>query len=433
MSSQPREVAMIVPPKSNSPAWLPQRELGTLHRSLASAQDAQIARLVAMVDTMPDRGVIDDLVAPLRGRLVQLRPARPLRFIRLLFTPLDPLIVPAPRWRPDRPSLPRTALTALAAAAHDSMGEEARHIDAMIADRTTRDMPTIARAGALLWPCAAHALLRSPPPPNWTKQTGLPQDLFQQIAANAAAMLDQVLALQALRAEAEIGVPLHVSVFCGMLRQVVAGRPQALGMLIALILARLPQAAPLLRKAGAEIGGSTAFAVQAATEQAKTSLLERLEVEGGTESLVVGTELAEAGAEVRRIAALLQGMQADPAAAGRQQRMEQIRRRLDVSCRTRFTTGLRIDFLQALETLPSRSDDFGILRLEEAARGLRDLGTEGRRFGGGEVYDALLRQTVDAVKAIGPGGALALADRVRLVEILAGPDEAWALLETAPG
>ena len=140
------------PPKQGAQAWLPQPELGTLHQSLATAQDSQITRLVAMVDTLPDRGVIDDLVAPLRSRLAQLRPARPLRFIRLLFTPLDPLIVPAPRWRPDGPSLPRTALPALAAAAHDTMGEEAAQIDGMIADRTTRDLPAIARAGALLWP-----------------------------------------------------------------------------------------------------------------------------------------------------------------------------------------------------------------------------------------------------------------------------------------
>ncbi|HET8997499.1 MAG TPA: hypothetical protein VFN42_12600, partial [Acetobacteraceae bacterium] len=65
---------------------------------------------------------------------------------------------------------------------------------------------------------------------------------------------------------------------------------------------------------------------------------------------------------------------------------------------------------------------------EEAARGLRELGMQGRRFGNAAVYDALLRQTTEAVKAIVPGSALSLADKTRLVEILAGPDEAWAVL-----
>lgn len=414
MSSQPP-----IPAAS----WLPHRELGELHKSLASAQDSQISKLVAMVDRLQDRGVVDDLVAPFRPRLALMRPARPLRFIRLLFTPLDPLIVPAPRWRPGAPCLPRTALAALAQAAHDTMAEEARQIDGMIAGRTTRDIAAIAQVGALLWPCAAQALVRSTAPPAW-KQTGLPASVYPAIALNTAAVLDQVLTLQTLRAEAELGVPVRFASLLTMLRQVNAGRPEALGLLIALILARLPEAAPLLRKAGQEIGGAAAASVRAATEQAKSSLLERLEAEGGAESIVVRADLAEAGAEVRRIETLLRGMEAD----GGGYRTGEIRRRLDAVCRTRFANGLQSDFLQPLETLGPDADDMAVIQLEEAARGLRELGAEGRRFGSGELYDTLLRQTTDAVKAMAPSGALKAADKVRLVEILAGPDEAWAVL-----
>jgi len=412
--------------KTAVPNWLPQRELSALHKSLASAQDAQITRLVAMVDSLRDRGVIDDLVAPFRERLAQLRPARPLRFIRLLFNPLDPLIVPAPRWRPDAPCIPRTMLPSLAEAAHAAMGEEAARIDALLAGRTTRDVAVIAQAGALLWPCAAQALLRAAVPAGWTRQTGLPPAMFGRIAADVAAVLDEVLALQGLWAEGEIGVPVRLDVLTAMLRQVNGARPQALGLLIALILARLPEAGSLLRQAAVGIGGNAATAVRAATEQAKSSLLERLEAEGGMEALIVGTDLAEAGAEVRRIATLLQGMETD--GMGAFHRVEQLRQRLDLSCRTRFTTGLHNEFVRSLESLAKPSDAAAVMRLEEAARGLRELAAQGRRFGSAEVYEALLRQTTDAVKAIVPGGALSMADKVRLVEILAGPDEAWALL-----
>jgi hypothetical protein len=407
-------------------SWLPHRELGELHKSLASAQDSQIARLVAMVDRLQDRGVVDDLVAPFRPRLAMMRPARPLRFIRLLFTPLDPLIVPAPRWRPGAPCLPRTALPALAQAAHDTMGEEARQIDGMIAAHTTRDVAVIGQAGALLWPCAAQALVRSTVPAAW-RQTGLPASVYPAIALNVAAVLDQVLELQTLRAEAELGVPLRFAGLLAMLRQVNAGRPEALGLLIALILARLPEAAPLLRKAGTDIGGAAAAGVRVATEQAKSSLLERLEAEGGAESIVVRADLADAGAEVRRIETLLRGMETD----GGSYRTGDIRRRLDAICRTRFASGLQREFLQPLETLAPGADDMAVVRLEEAARGLRELGAEGRRFGSGELYDRLLRQTTDAVKAIPPNDALTASDKVRLVEILAGPDEAWTMLEGA--
>ncbi len=419
------------PPAKAKPGWLPQRELSALRRSLASAEDAQITRLVAMVDGLSERGMVDDLVAPFRERLAELRPARPLRFARLLFSPLDPLIVPAPRWRPDAPSLPRTALPALAESAHDTIGAEAARVDAMIDGRSTRDSQVIAAAGALLWPCAAQALLRSPVPAGWTQQTGLAPDMFGLLAANTAAVLDQVLPLQALCAESEVGIPPSAGTLRTMLQQVSAARPQALGLLVALVLARLPQAAATLRQAGSELGGAAAVSVRAATEQAKASLLERLEADGGAEALVVGAELDEAGAEVRRIALLLQGMEAGgPGVAAR---ITELRQRLDVSCRTRFWTGLRAEFVKSLEALVSEADDQGVMRLEAAARGLRALGAEGRRFGSAEVYELLLRQTTDAVKAIPAGGALTQSDKVRLVEILAGPDEAWTLLEHADG
>ena len=63
-----------------------------------------------MVDAMPNRGAADQLIAPLRARLAHLRPPRPLRFARLLFLPLDPLIVPAARWRAAQPAIPRTVI-----------------------------------------------------------------------------------------------------------------------------------------------------------------------------------------------------------------------------------------------------------------------------------------------------------------------------------
>lgn len=429
MQSQSQEVrsmtTLSVKPAGHT--CLPQRELRALRKSLANAQDAQIARLVAMVDSLRDRGVVDDLVAPFRERLAHLRPARPLCFIRLLFNPLDPLIVPAPRWRPNAPSLPRTVLPALAEAAHATMGEEAARIDALIAGHTTRDVAVIAQAGALLWPSAAQALLRSTPPAGWTRQTGLPRGMFGKIAGDVAAVMDQVLALQTLRAEAEVGAPLRLEAVGTMLRQVNAARPQALGRLIALILARLPESGPVLRQAGMEIGGNAAQAVHVATEQARTSLLEQLEAKGGTEALVVGAALAEAGAAVRRIATLLQAM--DTGGTGASRRVEQLRRRLDLSCRARFTTGLRNEFVRSLESVMEQSDDAAVMRLEEAARGLRELGMQGRRLGSAAVYDALLRQTTEAVKAIAPGDALSLVDKARLVEILAGPDEGWALLD----
>jgi hypothetical protein len=137
---------------------IPQTAAGLreLQHTLASAKDAHIERVVAIVDAMPERGSADGLIAPLRPRLAQIRPARPLRFSRLLFLPLDPLIVPAPKWRPEYLTIPRTALEPLAGSVRDAMDAELRAaVDRAIAGRTTRDAETIRKAGALLWPAAA--------------------------------------------------------------------------------------------------------------------------------------------------------------------------------------------------------------------------------------------------------------------------------------
>lgn len=69
-------------------------------------------------------------------------------------------------------------------------------------------------------------------------------------------------------------------------------------------------------------------------------------------------------------------------------------------------------------------------RLEEAARGLRALETEARGVGGGETYDKLLRQAAEIVRQTPGADVIGRADRVRLVEILAGPEAALAMLET---
>ena len=70
----------------------------------------------------------------------------------------------------------------------------------------------------------------------------------------------------------------------------------------------------------------------------------------------------------------------------------------------------------------------GLAGVEETARGLRQLEGAARRLGGGAFYDTLLRDTAAAVWASPADGPLGLADKVRLIEILSGPDQADALM-----
>lgn len=411
---------------------LPQAELAALHGTLAGTEDAKIPRLLAIVDSLEERGATDDLIAPFRERMAQLRPPRPLRFTRLLFLPLDPLIVPPTGWQTKSPTIPRSALWPMAGAIRRAASEKVARIDRMIDGHSTHDHGVIAEVAPLLWTGAAQTLAQCEAPADWTERTGLPGPLFTSIAGNTAAVLAQVLTLQTWRAEVEMGAPVRTSAVQLMLQQVNRRRPEAVGMLIALLLARLPQAVGALRRAMAEIGGSTMVAMRAAMETATDSLLERLEAANGIESAVLGTVLRGAGVEVYRILRLLTCVDVENAKPSQRTRVTALRRRLDECCRLRFIMGLQTDFLQVLEDPAAQADIATVNRLEEAARGLRELADEAVRVGSAGTYELLLRQTTDATRAIGAEGAFTLADKVRLVEILAGPDEAWTLLEDAP-
>src|SRR5580704_4191496 len=97
---RPEMEGRMKPMQPESPA-VPWHELRRLHHGLATAPDMQIAKVVAVVDALESRGAADEMIEPLRSRLPQLRLPRPLRFSRLLFMPLDVLIVPNPEWRRD--------------------------------------------------------------------------------------------------------------------------------------------------------------------------------------------------------------------------------------------------------------------------------------------------------------------------------------------
>jgi len=69
--------------------------------------------------------------------------------------------------------------------------------------------------------------------------------------------------------------------------------------------------------------------------------------------------------------------------------------------------------------------------MEASARRLRDLETEGRKIGGAARYGAVLDQASGTLDAVGAKGFLTLARRIRLTEILLGPQAAFQLLGPA--
>jgi hypothetical protein len=409
-------------------SWLPRREMGKLQRGLAAAPDAQIAKVVAMVDALDARGVADDVIAPLRPRLAQMRPRRPLRLCRLLFLPLDPLIVPAAAWQPDHPTIPRTALMPMCEVVVAGLGAEARAIDDMMRGRAVEDNDITHAAGGLLWPAAARILADAALPPSVWHKTSMSPDAWLVLSRPVAGLLSFTDKLHALFAELEIGVVLHTEALIPLVACAAQHGLETLSMLAALVLARAPEARKLLIRAGRVLGQDGEARMRVAATRAIETLLARLDRASGVESLVRSAGLANAGLEVRRIMQLVECVRASQEPS-LQARLHELLQRLDAICRRRFGAAIKVEFADLLVQLGNEPEPAAFNLVEDAARGLHDLKQEASRIGNPDAYDALLQQAASLVKAAESQGALSLVDRVRLVEILLGPEEALAILE----
>ena len=318
-----------------------------LTRDIVSAPDAQIKRIVAQVDAMTLRGPADTLIEPLRQRLRVLRPPRPLRFVRLMFNPLDPLIVPASRWLPGRHAIPRTALLPMALMVRQEMGGDALAIEVEAAGRTTADTALMERLGRSLWPVAAQILGRPKIPGTW-ERSGLGEIVYRPLADTVAALLGQAVPLDILCAETANGrlppSPERVGV---LLDHIVATRPEELPMLIALLLARVPASVATILTSRT---GAMAKTIEAALDQAADRVLSQLSQDEGTEVLIASGTLEGAGAMAARIAILLEQLGLGSRKPQRREQLLAVRRRLDDSCKARFTSGLQEELLTPLQT-----------------------------------------------------------------------------------
>lgn len=406
------------------------RDIRELGRRLAKAPDADVARAVAVVDQLPLRGGADQLIEPLRPRLARLRLPRPLRFTRLLFLPLEPLIVPPPRWQPHLPNIPRSALPPLAATVRAGLGADAAAIDAMIHESFSHHTEAVIRAGDRLWPRAAALLSDAPPPVGWP-ETGLTMAMYTTLARRVGAVLTQAPLMRELVDEADAGIaPPRLAPVQAMLNDVGARCPDALPMLITLLLAKLPQLTGLLANIALELSPQAEAALRQAGLEATEALLSGLEAGGGMETAVSHSDLADAAQEVRRNVTLLQQLVERTDVPQARARVQAIRHRLDAGCRQRFAHAVATEFLPALQQPPAGTGGSAAKALEATARHLRELESEARLIGGGDAYDAQLRDAAAAVRA--GEATMSLAERVRLVEILAGPEAALALLQTSP-
>ena len=397
------------------PAAATHPALEQLQHALLTASDEQLGRILRLLDRLEKRGNADTLIAPIRRRLTSLRPARPLTFDRLLFTPADPLVMAGPQWSRGRLGLPRTALAPLGAQVRAGLGTLAAEVEAMIRDGHVGDAAVVERAGALLWPAAAAVLDRAGPPPGWAEATGLGGAEHAAIARCAAGVLAEATWIQAsLRASAE-GLGPDPDDMRIWLEAAMTRHPEPPGALLAVLMVQLPGAVALIAPSPSQPLRSAAHA-----EPAIDFLLDRLETLPRPLA-----DPAEAATDIHRATALLDELDAPGPGQrpSRKPRTERLRHLLDERCQARFADDLACQVLAPLAEAAAQDD---LAALEQPARDLRRLEAAGRRLGGGEHYERLLRA---AARKIGEAGPDQTVERGRLVEILAGPEAALALLQ----
>lgn len=404
------------------------QNLREVRRGVAQAADAQVLQVVRMVDALEVRGATDAVLEPVRARLRTIQPARPLRFARLLFMPLDPLIVPPNAWRPGTNFLPRLALPVLARAvrAHiAAAGDPALlatlgHVDALIATATTAQAGIVRQAGRLVWPQAAAALQALANRPDQCCRTewaaeGLTAAELQPVSAAVAAILAHAAALH----DQDHGGPaLGEAALLDILTSAEAAGPHAWVMMLSLLIVRVPASAAVLLAAG-QPNRSRALA-DAAAETALTWL----ETETADQTAGIGEA---APLELSRQAALLRALSDQPGDAARRRRVADARAHLLAGSLHRLQASLHDHVAAPLGVLPDqRAARNAVLdTVEAAARMLRRFEIEARRLGAGQKFDALVQDVGTSVQ--GTAG-LSRMDRARLVEILQGSDAAARLL-----
>lgn len=397
-----------------------------LASSIAAARDEQLAQIVALVDAMPIRGPADALIAPHRERLQQLCPPRPVRLNRLLFRPLDPVIIPAADWRPGTAALPRTALTPLWTLVRDLSGRRLVDIEQ---EQPAADILERKGGAAMLW-SEASQLLRTPqamlPPIDW-RESGLPADVFVPLCQAVAQVLGAAGQIEAW-ADLKAATPLTAaSVLPVIAAAIAAGRVPGT-MQIAVLLARFPEAATEILRATATAGREDPRLASVCAECAQDLMMDQLRSIALNE--VARAPLTEATGEIQRAASLLEGL-ARQAGPQRRAALEDVRLQLDAQCRRRLAHAVAEDLLGPATMITDHTPSNSVAKLEAAARNIRQLGQIAGQLADGAAlhYQQALRQGASRIRTLSANGPLTIIDRVRLVEILAGPEEALQVLQ----
>ncbi len=391
-----------------------------LSNDLRDASDSTILRVTRAIDTLPQRGEADQLLAPLRPRLTSLRPPRPRVLARVLFMPLHPVIVAPGEWRPGNATIPRSLIAPVTALISSRLPDLAT-VEASLAAGDELD--------GRLWEDAAAILAAGPLPVEWSlpafqATVGIkPQalqpllDVIRLVFAHAPVMGQEQdppwESVRPLLLEAARSGPLSWSIVLALLFENTAA-PAALVERVLLLTRETGFARQLDARLHNVIETVVDRLDRAASDQAPTD--EALHAQ------------AERAARLAGFSALRGDMQAFA------RRLTQRRQQMAEQCSAQLASGLS-DAASACVpagTLTPEAEQEAAERLEIRLRSLRRLDLAARPLGEAQGRDRLLAEAAAFYTGDAAPAWLTQADRLRLCEILVGAEAALRLVQPDP-
>jgi hypothetical protein len=396
--------------------------LSRISKRTSMASDAVLQQVVAVLEAVPSRSMLDPIIEAARPRLKLIRPPRPITFARILFLPFDGAVVPMEEWSEGSAKFPRPALQPIADAMRDAMGAAAKEISASLGGRNFFDVLQVDSSGRTLWAEAAR-LAQTLTLPDGVPGTDLGAsqcrellDIAAGIWRNAEPIWEAKLAAfsgpspelvsAALKGPAQEG-----QVIFGLALTSVLHNAQSPGSVLAIAARLSPIAGNIADDKLAELQRNPVLALPA-------------------EDPVRAAHMAE------EYIALLKELETAPAGRGSDRRAVIAPLLRNLSTLILETTQKIYDrqFLLALKDPNTKRRAAVVLNIEYLARALRRLEEAGRRAGFLEGFDNLrlaytqkLKATINALD----GGGLQRHDVIRIAEILLGTEKAMELAAPA--
>ncbi len=411
---------------ADPPAVLPgSRGLLGLSKDLRDASDSAILRVTHVIDTLPERGAADRLLDGLRPRLSALRPPRPPALSRVLFWPLQPVIVAPGAWRPGTVGVPRGVITPVTALVRAHLPDAAAVEAGLAAGREPDDR---------LWQDAASILATVPVPVDWEsvafqQQTGIKPQALQPLLVVIRLAFAHTRLLRQVGTEPEPAAEASRPLLLDAARS----GPLSWSTMLTLLFEQTRAPAPLLQQV-IEVARETGFArqLESGLQQVVDAVVDRLDRAdaGFSAEPAPGAMRSDEALRARaRSAARLAGfcaMRAEMPVVGR---LTQRRRQVAAECAAEFADGLRGAAAACVPTgrLEPHVEEEAAERLEARLLALRELDLAARPLGEAQGRDQLLSQAAAFYAGAEAPDWLTRADRLRLCEILVGAEAALRL------